>query len=160
MDPAALASTVMSILGPYVTKGVEEFTRAAGEVAYEKGKQLLATLKARWAGDPAATDHLARFEKKPAVYAPALEDVLKEKLEHDQQLAAQLDQTVKEIGPDIQIIMKMGQAEDVTGFEADEMTSGKAGVELDIESGKHVKGAVIKRIGQNARHRSQENHKP
>jgi hypothetical protein len=147
MDPAALASAVVSVLGPYVTKGVEEFTKAAGEVAYEKAKQLLATLKTRWVGDAAAADQLARFEKKPEVYAPVLKDVLEEKIQQDSQLAIQLEQTVKQMGPSLQIFIKMAQGEDVTALEADEMTKGQVNVNIDIGSGKRITGPKIKHIG-------------
>lgn len=132
MDPAALASAVVSVLGPYVTKGVEEFTKAAGEAAFQKAKQLFATLKTRWVGDAAAADQLARFEKKPEVYAPTLKDILEENIQQDSQLAGQLEQTVKQMGPSLQIILKMAQAEDVTALKAKEFTTGKANIQMNV----------------------------
>ena len=147
MDPASLSTFAIAILGPYVSKGVEEFTKAVGEVAYEKAKKLFGTLKTRWAGDPVASDQLARFEKKPEVHGPALEEVLAEKLAQDKDLAKDVEQTVKEIGPALKILVKMNEGEDVTGLKAREMRSGKADVTLDVGKGKNVKGAEFDTIG-------------
>jgi hypothetical protein len=51
---------------PYVVKGAREFGKTAGDVALERVKILLATLKARWTGDKEATKSLENFENKPA----------------------------------------------------------------------------------------------
>lgn len=148
MDPAIadLVTNVMAVLMPYVTKGAEEFTRAAGQAAYEKAKSLLATLKARWAGDKEATENLDRFEEKPQRYQPVLEDILKEKLTEDKDLANELAQLLKEIGPTLEVIQKMKEAEDVTGLKAKEM-GGTAKVTQEIEKAKKVTGAEIDCIG-------------
>ena len=51
-----LVTNVMTILMPYVVKGAEEFAKLVGEAAYHKAKRLFETLKARFAGDPVASD--------------------------------------------------------------------------------------------------------
>jgi hypothetical protein len=137
----------MSILAPYATKGVEELTKAVGDVAYDKAKHLFATLKARWAGDAPAADQLERFQRKPAVYGPALEDVLKEKLQSDQQLAGEVEQEVKDFGPQIRIFLKMAQGENVTVLEAHEMTKGRVDADVNIDSGKNITVTKFDRIG-------------
>lgn len=71
-----LATNVMAVLMPYMTKGAEEFVKIAGKDAYEKARSFLSTLKARWIDDKEAMDGLSRFEEKPDRYAPILKDIL------------------------------------------------------------------------------------
>ena len=147
MDPASLAASAVAILTPYVVKGAKELTEAAGEMAYEKAKQLLGTLKARWSQDPVASDSLSRFEKKPDVHGPALQEIIQEKIEKDPQLAAEVDRTVKEIGPKLQILVKMAKGTDVTGLKAKTMRSGSADVTLDIQEGERIVGGEFENLG-------------
>jgi hypothetical protein len=149
MDPiiTGLVTSVITVLTPYVKKGAGEFANAAGEVAYEKAKGLLATLKKRWVKDKEASTQLENFEKKPERYQPVLEDILAEKLSEDKEFADELAQILKEMGPTLEIIQKMEEAEDVTGLEAEEMAGGKAKVEQEIGKAKNVTGAKFKRIG-------------
>jgi len=148
MDPiSTLVGSVMGVLMPYVVKGAEEFARLAGEAAYNKARHLLDTLKAKLAGDKEAIDGLTRLEEKPERYQPVVEDILKEKLSQDKDLAAELERLLKEMGPDLEIIQKIKVGEKVTGLEADEMVGGKAKVTQEIEEGKDVTGAKIKRMG-------------
>lgn len=148
MDPATLATAVIAILTPYVTKTAKEVIEAAGQLGYDKAKKLLETLKLRWSGDPVAADHLQRFEKKPEVHAPALQELVQEKLQTDPQLAADVAQTVKEIGPQLQVFIKMADAENLTGLDVGEMTgNANAKVTLDLEKGKNVTGAKIGKLG-------------
>jgi hypothetical protein len=147
MDIATLAATVMGILMPWAMKGAKEFVDAAGEVAYDKTKALVARLKARWSGDKEAVAVIEGFEKKPERYQPVLEDVLKEKLAADKALAAELEDLLKELGPQLKIIQKMTWAENVVGLDAGEFNKGKAEVEQNIETAKNVTGAKLNRIG-------------
>jgi len=142
-----LVTNVIAILAPYLAKGAKEFVEVAGEVAYEKAKSLLATLKAKLAGDKEATENLENFEKKPERYQPVMEDILKEKLAQDEDLAAELDRQVKEMGPTLEIIQKMKVAKDAKGLEADEFAKGKAKVIQEIDEAENVIGAKIGRIG-------------
>src|ERR671921_558203 len=100
MDPvtATLAANVMTVLMPYAAMGAQEFVKSAGKEAYEKAKNLLGTLKARWAKDKEATDAVARFEEKPERYRPVLEGILEEKITQDRELAAELATLLKEGG--------------------------------------------------------------
>ena len=147
MDPASLAAIAVSTLGLYLTKGLEEFAKTAGKDAYEGAKHLLATLKKHWAGDPIASDYLERFEKKPDAYAAGLEDILKERLDENGELKSRIEDAIKQIGPRLDIIVKMSHGEDVTGIKAKEFVRGQAKVTVDVDQGKGVRGADVERIG-------------
>ena len=149
MEPvtAGLAATIVSVLTPYVAVGAQEFAKSAGKSAYEHAKNLLATLKARWAGDQEATDTLARFEEKPERYRPVLEDILQEKLSQDEELAAELATLLNQMGPTLEVVQQMEEGRRVTGLETEQMSGGRARVRQDIKKGEDVTGARISRIG-------------
>jgi hypothetical protein len=149
MDPitASLAANVVAVLAPYVAVGAQEFARNVGKDAYEKAKTMLAALRAKWTGDEEATDALTRFEEKPERYAPVLEDVLREKLAEDKELAMVLSTLLNEMGPSLEVVQKMDEGRRVTGIEAEEMAGGRATVNQDIGTGEDVTGARIGRIG-------------
>src|SRR5436305_1877666 len=123
----------MSVLAPYAVTGANAFAKSAGMAAYQKTTALFGTLKARWAGDKEATETLARFEEKPERYHPVLEDILKEKLAQDKELAAELATLLDEMGPSLEVIQKMEVGWKVTGLEAKKMSGGRASVRQDIE---------------------------
>ena len=147
MDPVSLATNVVAVLAPYAAVGAQEFARNIGKEAYEKAKGMLATLRAKWAGDEEATEALTRFEEKPERYAPVLEDVLKEKLTEDKELAAVLSTLLSEMGPSLEVVQRMEEGRRVMGLEAEEMAEGRARVRQDIGTGEDVTGARIRRIG-------------
>jgi hypothetical protein len=121
-----------------------------GDVAYQRAKALMDTLKERWAGrteHKEASDALGNFEKKPERYAPVLQDVLEEKIAADPDLAGELTRRTQELGPFIEIIQRLENAEGVTGLEAKEMTGGKASINQEIKGSRNVTGAKIDRIG-------------
>ncbi len=149
MDPVStLVTGVMTVLMPYVTKGAEEFAKAAGDVAFRKAKGLIDTLRAKLAGDKEASESLTRLEEKPERYKPVVEDVLKEKLSQDTALAAEVERQLKDMAPELEIIQRIKGGEAVTGLEADEVTGGRVKVTQDIEQGKNITGAKIKRLGR------------
>lgn len=147
MDPATIATAVLAILAPYAKKSAQEFIRTAGEVGYERAKRLLATLKERWTGDEEASAVLTQFEKKPERYEGVLQDVLKEKLQTDTTLSADLDQQIRELGPKLQVIQRMNVGENVTGADIEEARKGSIAVEQEINQGKDVTGARIGTLG-------------
>ena len=149
MDPVtvSLAANVVAVLAPYAAVGAQEFAKNVGKEAYEKAKTMLAALRAKWARDEEATDALNRFEEKPERYAPVLEDVLKEKLAEDKELAAVLSTLLNEMGPSLEVVQKMEEGRKVTGIEAEEMAGGSATVNQDMGRGEDVTGAKIRRIG-------------
>ena len=149
MDPSIYDSAnAIAILLPYIKKGAEEFARVAGENAAEKAKSLLNTLKARWKGDKEATENLERFEEKPERYQFVLKDILKEKLAEDKDLAADLAEILNALGPTLDVIIKMKEAENVTGVKIGEFTDGKISSKIDIEKGKNIRGAEIDYLGK------------
>jgi hypothetical protein len=147
MDPATLAASVISILTPYVTKGAKELIETVGEVAYEHAKKLFNTLKTRWSADPVASDSLTRFEKKPEIHSPALQEIVEERLKTDPQLSQEVSQTVKDIGPKLDILVKLTKGQDVTGLDAGNIKRGDVKVTLDIGDGTNIVGARIKDLG-------------
>jgi|SRR5687768_219091 len=147
MDPISLAATVIGIVSPYVAKGAQELISHVGQEAYEKTKQLVTYLKDKWTGNDEASSTLKNFEQKPERHEKALQDILEEQLSNDPQLAAEVEKQVNELKPYLEVFQKMKKGEDVVGIEADEMKSGTAKVAQEIDEGKNIKGAVIKRIG-------------
>ena len=150
MDPvtAGLAANVVAVLAPYVAVGAQEFVRSASREAYEKAKEMLSALKVRWNEDEEAKDALTRFEEKPERYAPVLEDVLREKLAEDKELASVLSTLLSEMGPTLEVVQRMEEGRRVMGLEAEEMAEGRATVRQDIGTGEDVTGARIRRIGR------------
>jgi hypothetical protein len=107
-------------------------------------------LKLRWGGKPEdeeASVVLEQFEKKPDRYEPVLREVLEEKVASDPELAEDLARQVRELGPVLEIVQRMRNAEGVTGLEAKEIKSGKTSISQDIEGGRDITGAKIDRIG-------------
>ena len=51
------------------------------------------------------------------------------------------------MGPKLEIIQKMAEAEDVTGLKANKMNQGNATVTQDINQSKNIVGADIDSIG-------------
>jgi hypothetical protein len=146
MDPATLAASAIAILTPYVSKGAKELVETVGQTAYDHAKKLLGTLKARWSADPVASDSLSRFEKKPEIHAPVLQEIVEERLAKDSQLRDEVAQTVKEVGPKLAILIKMTKGEDVTGLDA-ESVNADVDVKLDIGEGKKIVGVRAKNVG-------------
>lgn len=149
MDPATagVVSSVIAVLMPYVSKGAEEFAHLVGQAAFEKVKGLYETLKARWAGDHEASDTLANFEQKPSRYQAALEDILKEKLNQDSALLAELASRLKDLGPVLNVVQNLKGAEGVVGAQVEELAGGRVNVAQDIEGGKNIVGAKIGKMG-------------
>jgi SOS response regulatory protein OraA/RecX len=146
-----LAVQVVAILLPFVKKGADEFAseigQAAGKEAASMVKNLLNTLKTRWKTDKEASGELARFEEKPERYQPVLEDILKEKLAEDKDLAAELRQIMDSLGTSLKVIQKMDIGKDVTGVDIGEVISGNIDVDQDIKEGTNITPAKINKFG-------------
>ena len=144
---ATLATTVMGVLLPYVTRGAKEFATIAGDAAFEKAKALMETLKKRWSGDPEAAQTVERFEQKPERYEPVMKDILEEKLTADPALAQDVKTQIDAMGPELAIIQRLKDVDTVTGLDVREMNRGKASVTQDIERGRNITGAKIDKLG-------------
>jgi len=149
MDPitATLTASVLSVITPYVTKSADEFAKLVGETAFAKAKALFAFLKQKLSPDHEAADTLAHFEQKPERYSPVLQDILTEKLAADPQFHAELENHMKGLGPVLEIVQRMKEADGVIGLEANRMTGGTARVTQEIERAKQVTGVKIDSIG-------------
>ena len=147
MNLADLASKVLDFLVAYVSVGSQEFVRGVGKAAFEKAKNLLAALKTKWTEDQEAKGVLEDFEEDPQRHRLALENCLQATLSQDSDFATQLDTFVREMGPTIAILQRMGSGTRVSGLIADEITSGEVTVAQEIEQADNVTGAKIKRIG-------------
>ena len=144
MEPTIIAASVVTLLSPYLKKTVEEFAGEAGKKAFDKAGQLFSWIKSKVTGEAATT--LTRFEKDPDRYQPFLEDVLSEQLAQDaafrDELAAKLE-NIKAEAPTVEVVIRMKEAEKVTGIRIKNMTRGTAKATLDIEKGKDITGAEI-----------------
>lgn len=150
MDPATIATltgSVLSVITPYVAKGADEFAKLVGEAAFAKAKALFAALKQKFSPDREAADTLARFEEKPQRYQPVLEDILSEKLAKDPEFAAEVERHIKEMGPVLEVVQRMKEADGVVGIQANRMASGTARVTQEIDMAKQVTGMKIDNIG-------------
>lgn len=150
MDPVSIAASVIALLTPFAKKALEEFAGKAGEVVYEKAKSLFEKLRVKLGGDALARGTLERFEKDPGTWGGPLEQVVSEKLLEDPNLTKELSELIQEIeatGPDVSVVIKMKEAKDVVGVEADEMTRGKVRVTQDIEKGERIVGVKVRRLG-------------
>lgn len=150
MEPivSTLAANAIAVLTPYIKIGAEKFASETGKDTAEKAKNLLNTLKTRFYGDKYAEGSLERFEKDPDKNQSKLEDALKEKLYEDESLVDELDKLLKYMGPTLEVIQKMEEAEEVTGLEAQEISKGKAKVTQDFKKGKKITGIRAERIGK------------
>lgn len=148
MDLATLAGSVIAILTPYVAKAGENLVDTVGQVASDHAKRLFDTLKARWSGDPVAKDKLERFEKKPEVHAPALQEIVEERLATDATLRSEVEQTVKEVGPKMAVFLKMTKARGVTVLKVKNVNSGDLNVNADIADGEDVIVTDIENFGR------------
>ena len=95
MDPLTLAA----IAAPFVAKGAEAFSSAAGEKLGAKVGDLCQAVVNKFKGDSDAEENLALAQKKPDSKGrqSALEEVLAEKLEADPDFADELQKLVDEV---------------------------------------------------------------
>jgi hypothetical protein len=149
MDPAIvdLATKVVAIVLPFVSKGADELATRVGDAAYEKAKALFATLKRKWSGDEEATEAIALFEQKPERYKAVFNDILEEKLSEDEDLAAAVARLLQEMGPTVQIFQKLEGLEDSTGVEVDKMKSGSMNINQEAKDIKRTKLVDFGEIG-------------
>jgi hypothetical protein len=147
MDPATLAASALAILTPYVTKAGKDLLDTAGQVAYDHAKKLLNTLKTRWSTDAVASDTLSRFEKKPEVYAAPLQEIVQERLQSDKQLHDEVAQTVKEVGPKLEVFLKLTRGENITAAEIENFTSGEARANVEAAELKDSILTKVKNMG-------------
>jgi hypothetical protein len=139
MDPLTIATSVVTILGPYVSKAGEEFAKAVGQAAVDKASKLLGWLKDSFAGDASATKDLTRFERDPKSFELGLKEAIREKAEADPAFAQEATRRVADIGPVITIFQDIVDGKIVVGVEGD-VRRGKVTIEQKVEKADDVTG--------------------
>jgi hypothetical protein len=109
IDVAVLASAVVAnFLVPYAKMGADaiaqQVTGKVGQTAAEHVTEVTTKVwnrvKAAFGSDPDDEAALAQLEKRPERATPLVEDILKERLERDTQLAHDLEKLVTAPSPD------------------------------------------------------------
>ncbi|HJZ98866.1 MAG TPA: hypothetical protein VKE70_20295 [Candidatus Solibacter sp.] len=117
MDPAMIASSVMTILGPYVSQVGEALGKTVGEAAVDKASKLLGWLKQKFEGDPVATADLSRFQENPKTFEKPLQDTIQKKAAADPGFAQEAEKHVAGMGPKLSIFQEIVDGKRVVGVE-------------------------------------------
>ena len=139
MDPSTIGAAVVTILTPYVADAGKEMLKTVGEAGVEKTKELMTWLKGKFAGDPAATKDLTRFEKDPATYAKPLQDTIEEKVKEDPAFSAGITERMQDLQPYVKIVQEFDEGERVTGIEGD-INSGQVDITTKFKKGSDIVG--------------------
>lgn len=148
-----LAASAVAIISPFIKKGTEAFASElateigedAAKVTVAKIKSLFDKIKSKFRGDNEAEDAVRHFEEKPDRYSSTVQDILKEKLDEDNDFAMDLDKLVKR--PNLNIIIKMAEVKKAKGLTAKKLSSGNANIKMEIDKGEEIVGADIEEIG-------------
>jgi len=100
-----IATSVVTVLAPYLTVGIAAFSNKVGEVAADKVCQLYQAVKNKFSEDSYAGQTLVRAEEKPKSEdrLAALKGVLIEKMEQDPGFAASLQKLLADLPPTVNI---------------------------------------------------------
>jgi hypothetical protein len=139
MDPAAIAGSVMTILGPYVSKLGEGLTKTVGEIAVDKASKLMGWLKEKFQGDPVATADLTRYQEDPKTYEGALRNTILKKAQTDSDFVQEAEKRVADIGPMISVFQDIVDGKVVVGGEGD-VKSGRVEVRQKVQNADVVTG--------------------
>jgi len=139
MDPATIAGSVMTILGPYVSQVGEALTKTVGELAVDKASKLLGWLKEKFEGDPVAAADLTRFQEDPKSYEGALKGTIRKKAEADPDFAQEAEKRVADIGPTISVFQDIVDGKVIVAGEGD-LISGRVEVKQKVQKGGEVIG--------------------
>jgi hypothetical protein len=117
MDPkviSALASSIVTVLVPYLAKAGAELAKEIGKMSIEKIGTLYQAIKAHFQSHPAADEALTDMEATPddEDTQAALRLQLKKQMEADPVFADMLHQLVEEIGQDEQAAAFLSQVYD------------------------------------------------
>ena len=117
MDPQTIAAMTVNVIGPHLAKAGEALVKEVGQVALDAMKSIYSTVKEALAGDSYAEETLERLEEDPQSESrlTALESLLEERLQADQEFAATLQgllEEAKEAGVEdiVQQVTVSGQA--------------------------------------------------
>lgn len=92
MDPLVLATTVVNLLIPYLSKVAEKLADKAADTAWEKLESLFTAVKEKFTGDAYASETLQRAKEEPesTLRQAALVGVLEEQIKRDAEFAENL----------------------------------------------------------------------
>ena len=143
-----LTTAVMGILMSLAKKSTDRFATEVAQEAFRKAKILFDKLKERWSGDREATASLIRFEENPELYRSVVEDILKEKISEDKSLVDELTTFLGKMKrPELDVVLKMEEANKATGLEAEEILEGLVKVVVEIKKGENIHGVKVDTIG-------------
>jgi hypothetical protein len=150
MDPLNVAAGAVALLTPYLSRAAEQFAGEAGKAAWARAQALFGRLKAVFAAAPGEEDVVGRFEQAPEDSKDEMEFVLGERLQQDRVLLEEVAATlaeVKRLGPVVEIVQKIEEAEDVVGIRARRLR-GQATLHVsqDMNRAKNVTGAQFDEI--------------
>jgi hypothetical protein len=150
MDPATIAAALGALLTPYLKKTAEDFVGEAGKYVQGRAKLLWQKLRARLEGDPQAKEVLDGYEADPEARRPDFEAAVEKTVADDgvlrDELAAALAELKKQ-APEVRVVQRMTEAEDLTGVRARRMQRGRVDVTQEVGRAKGVTGVDIDEIG-------------
>jgi hypothetical protein len=143
----ALAAAAISIAGPYIAMGAEEFVKQAGQDAFGAVKALADRLHRWWLGEPVAAAAAERLASDPKRYSTILAQLLATDLTNDEGFASELRELVGDVGPHVEVVQGMEIADGVTGADVEELVRGSVHIEQQMKEARNVTGYKGKRIG-------------
>ena len=159
-----VAASALAILTPFLKKGSERFLeeigksigeaggmagRELGGISLDKTNQLFVKLKQKLSGNREADLTLKLWEEKPEneIYRDTFQKVLMQELTKDKVFAQDLNKLVeeiKELDPQIKVLIENSLAKKMTGFESDDMpTKGQVDVHISRSVAEEMIGARL-----------------
>lgn len=146
MDPATLAAGAIALLTPYLTRAGTEFAGEGGRAAWRLASRLLGRLRSAFAGNRPERETLEAFSSEPAGSAAKTQEMLEAAFGSNPELAGQVGQIlqqVKRLGPDVYVVQRIAEAEEVAGVKARGIRSGAVQVNQEVKKAKNVTGVEI-----------------
>jgi hypothetical protein len=150
MDPATIAAALGALLVPFLKKVGEDFAGEAGRYVQGRAKALWASLRSRLEGDPKAKEALDHFEANPDGGKEEFEAVVGSRVAEDPSLRDELAAALAEIkrqAPQLTVVQRMKDAEEMTGIRARRMNRGTAEVTQEADRVTHATGIDLDEIG-------------
>jgi len=142
------ASTVASLLTPYLLKKGKEAVQSIGNDAFAKTEEFLETLRKKWFNDKDSSDTLKKYEEKPETQ-DAFKGTLEEKMKNNPELVEYAKNFVGNTGPQLIVNFEAGTVDDSTIARIKSIASGNVKIDMkaDVLRGKSV-GLDIGNIGR------------
>jgi hypothetical protein len=144
----ALVAAAISIVGPYIAKGAEEFAKEAGKESLGAVKALADRLQMWWSGEPVAAAAAEHFALDPKKYSTILGELLASDLANDERFASEVRELVSGVGPHVEVVQRIEIAKGVTGADVDELVRGSIHVAQQMREAQDVTGFKAKRVGR------------